>query len=120
MAGMRVRRVASINIKSIADLVQTPYTERTIRRHNTWSWDRGRRVYELAAPDGSSYVMQSYSLIKDPHLSIPDLHSLGQRLDLPTGWRYRTKRLHHDLTVRANGRATIIQDDLLDTYQRVR
>ena len=64
--------------------------------------------------------MQSYSLIKDPHLSIPDLRSLGRRLELPTGWRYRTKRLHHDLTLRANGRATIIQDDLLDTYQRIR
>jgi hypothetical protein len=120
MAGMRVRKAASIDIKSPADLVQTPYTERTIHRHNTWRWDHGRRVYELVAPNGSRYVMQSYSLIKDPDLSIPDLRTLGPRLELPTGWRYRTKRLRQDLTVRANGRATIVQDDLLDTYQRIR
>jgi hypothetical protein len=57
---------------------------------------------------------------KDPHLSIPDLNSLGSRLDLPDGWRYKTKRLKRDLVVRARGRATVIQDDLLDTYQRIR
>jgi hypothetical protein len=120
IAGIRMRQAAVIDIKSNADLARKPYTERTIHRHNTWRWDRGRRVYELVAPDGARYVMQSYSLQQDPQLSIPDLRSLGQRLDLPDGWRYRTKRLKRDLIVRANGRATIIQDDLLNTYQRMR
>ena len=49
---------------------QTPYTERTIERHNTWTWKAGRRVYELLAPDGSNYVMQSYSQIRDPELTL--------------------------------------------------
>ena len=120
IAGIRMRQAAVIDITSNAELAQMPYTERTIRRHSTWKWDRGRRVYELTSPDGSKYVMQSYAQIRDPYLSIPDLRSLGGRLDLPDGWRYRTKRLKRDLTIRANGRATVVQDDLLDTYQRVR
>ena len=62
-----------------------PYTERTIKRHNTWTWEAGRRVYELLAPDGTNYVMQSYSQIRDPELSIGQLRSLGDRLDPAAG-----------------------------------
>ena len=117
--GLRMRRVATIPIDSAADLAQVPYTERTVDRDNTWHWKRGRLVYELLAPDGSNYVMQSYSQIVDPRLRIGDLRRLSDRLDLPTGWRYRVRRLKRPLTLRANGSATIIQDDLKNTYQRV-
>jgi hypothetical protein len=119
IAGIRMRRAATIPIRSASDLVQAPYTERTIARHNTWRWDRGRRIYELLAPDGTRYVMQSYAQIRDRHLSVPHLRLLGRRLDLPPGWTYRTWRLAHDLVVRARGEATVIQDELLDTYQRL-
>ncbi len=34
--------------------------------------------------------MQAYSQIRDPELAIGDLRSLGDRLELPLGWRYRT------------------------------
>jgi hypothetical protein len=63
--------------------------------------------------------MQSYSQIRDPELEIGDLRSLGGRLDLPRGWVYRSRVLKRDLTLRAQGSATIIQDDLTNTYQRV-
>jgi hypothetical protein len=118
-AGERLRKVATIPISSAADLVQTPYTERTIERRNTWRWNGGRRVYKLLAPDGSRYVMQAYSQIRDPELAIGDLRGLGDRLELPLGWRYRTHRLRRDLVVEARGEATIIQDELLNTYQRL-
>jgi hypothetical protein len=116
--GLAARNVASIHIRTAAELVQTPYTERTINRHNTWSWNRGRRIFELVAPGGARYLMQSYSQIRDPKLKIGQLRSLGGRLALPPGWRYRTRQLQHDLILRASGKATIIQDDLLNTYQR--
>jgi hypothetical protein len=117
--GLRMRRVATIPIHSFADLAQTTYTERTIDRDNTWHWRSGRRVYELLAPDGSTYVMQSYSQIVNPELTMADLSSLGDRLDPPTGWRYRVRRLKEPLTLRATGSATIIQDELKNTYQRM-
>jgi hypothetical protein len=115
--GIRMRRVATIAIRSAADLVPTPYSDRTINRHNTWRWKRGRRVYELVAPGGDVYVMQSYAQIRDPRLTLRKLRRLGRRLELPAGWRYRTRRLRRPLTLVARGRATILQDDLQNTYQ---
>jgi hypothetical protein len=115
--GQRLTKVASIPIRTTADLVQTPYTDRTIARRNTWTWKRGRTVFELVAPGGDVYVMQSYAQIKDPTLTLAKLRSLGRRLKLPTGWRYRTRRLTKDLVLTARGAATITQDELQDTYQ---
>ncbi|HEV7461602.1 MAG TPA: hypothetical protein VGN78_13780, partial [Solirubrobacteraceae bacterium] len=114
---VRLTRVATIPIRTAADLVQTPYTDRTIARTNTWSWKKGRTVFELVAPGGDTYVMQSYAQIKDPTLTIGRLRSLGRRLKLPTGWRYRSRRLRDALTLSAVGSATITQDELQNTYQ---
>jgi hypothetical protein len=77
-------------------------------------------VYELVAPGGDTYVMQSYSQIRDPQLSIGQLRSLGGRIDPPPGWGYRVRRLRRDLDVGANGKATIVQDELQNTYQLAR
>ena len=115
--GQRLTKVATIPIRTAADLVQTPYTDRTIKRSNTWRWKRGRTVFELVAPGGDVYVMQSYAQIKDPTLTLAKLRSLGRRLKLPSGWRYRARRLTRDLVLSANGSATITQDELQDTYQ---
>ncbi len=116
--GLRMQKVATIPISNLADLVQTPYRERTINRDNTWTWKRGRLVYELIGPCGARYLMQSYSQIRDPELRIGQLKSLGERLELPSGWHFRTRRLRHGLTLKAKGKATIVQDELLNTYQR--
>ena len=115
--GQRLRRVATIPIPTVADIAQTPYTDRVVDRDNAWRWQRGRRVYELVAPGGDVYVMQAYAQIKDPGLTIGKLRGLGHRLDLPPGWRYRSRVLRRPLAVGANGQATIIQDELQNTYQ---
>ena len=118
--GEQMRRVATIPIRSAADLARTPYTDRVIERGNVWHWKKGRRVYELVAPGGDVYVMQAYSQIVDPSLAIGKLRGLGRRLDLPTDWRYRSRVLKRPLAVGADGEATIVQDELQDTYQLVR
>jgi hypothetical protein len=115
--GLRMRQVATIAIRSAAELVQTPYTDRTITRTNTWSWRKGRTVFELVAPGGDTYVMQSYAQIKDPKLRLSQLSKLGSRLKLPTGWHYRARKLKHALVLTARGGATILQDELQNTYQ---
>jgi uncharacterized Zn-binding protein involved in type VI secretion len=115
--GMRMRKVATIPIRTAADLAQTPYTDRTIARTNTWRWSKGRTVFELVAPGGDTYVMQSYAQIKDPALTLSKLGSLGRRLQLPPGWRYRTRRLGRALVLTAKGSATVLQDELQNTYQ---
>jgi hypothetical protein len=116
--GQRLRRVATLPIRTAADLQQTPYTDRIVERSNVWRWRRGRAVYELVAPGGDVYVMQAYSQIRDPKLRIGQLRGLGRRLALPAGWRYRVRRLARPLALAATGgRATILQDELQNTYQ---
>jgi hypothetical protein len=115
--GMRLTEVATIPIRTAAELAQAPYTDRTVARVNTWRWQRGRTVFELVAPGGDVYVMQSYAQIRDPELSLAGLRRLGARLRLPEGWRYRARRLKRPLVLRARGRATILQDELQNTYQ---
>ena len=112
--GQRLTNVARI---PLSDLDQSPYRDRTISRTNTWTWNGGRTLFELVAPGGDVYVMQSYAQIVDPALTLAQLPSLGKRLKPPDGWHYRTKRLSKPLTLRAKGAATVLQDDLKDTYQ---
>jgi hypothetical protein len=114
---LKMRRVATIPIRTAADLSQATYTDRTIARDNTWRWRKGRRVFELVAPGGDTYVMQSYAQIRDPSLRLAQLPALSRRLKPPDGWRYRSRRLRDDLVLKANGSTTVIQDELQNTYQ---
>jgi hypothetical protein len=117
IGGIRMRRVARIHIHSFAELARAPYENRVISRSNTWVWHAGRRVFELVSPSGARYVMQSYAQIVDRRLTLAQLPRLGRRLHLPAGWRYVTRTLAHPLVLRAQGSATVIQDDLQNTYQ---
>jgi hypothetical protein len=61
--------------------------------------------------------MQSYTQIKDPKLTLAGLAKLRKRLALPDGWRYRSRTLKGDLVLSAAGTATVLQDELQNTYQ---
>ena len=99
----------------------TPYTERKVARDTVFGFDAGSEVYELVAPDGTTYIMQARSQIVDETLEEADLPKLGDRLDLPDGWRFQVRTLEERLDVRsdADGIATVLQDELQDTYQRI-
>jgi hypothetical protein len=59
------------------------------------------------------WIIKSYSLIVDPNLTYADLQTLDKKRKLAPGWKYRTKVLDQDLTIRAvNDMARIVQDDL--------
>ena len=120
MQGLAMRRVATMDVPLLA-LVEkrTAYTEHTINRTNKWVFLAGRPVFELVDPEGRVYVMQAYAQIIDPKLSYDDLAGLGSRLTMPPGWSYRARVLDQDLVASASGEATIIQDDLQNTYQRL-
>jgi len=119
VSGESLAEVASIEFSTPAELVQTPYTERTILRENQWRWRAKRRVYELLSPAGPVYMMQAYSQIVDAGLRRDELAGLGSRLELPEGWEFRTRKLRRPYVLDAGGAATIIQDELQNTYQRV-
>lgn len=94
------------------------YKPNKVRRTTIFHYKAGSPVYELVAPAGDVYMMQSYAQIADPKLSIGDLLQLGRRLKLPAGWTYRTRTLATDYALQANGTAYVINDDLYDSYQR--
>ena len=94
------------------------YTPNTVQRDTVFTYKAGSKVFELTAPDGSIYTMQSYSQIKDKSLAIADLDTLASKLSLPNGWKYNVRTLTQDLQLTANGTAHVVNDDLYDSYQR--
>jgi hypothetical protein len=94
------------------------YKPNTVRRTTVFHYQAGAPVYELVAPTGDVYMMQSYAQIVDPKLSIDDLPGLGRRLKLPKGWTFRTQTLDADYALVADGTAYVINDDLYNSYQR--
>lgn len=117
--GLALTRRATIRL-SLAELQTGSYREKAIERETQYVFGAGKPVFMLEAPDGSRYVMQAYAQIVDKTLSYDALPKLGARLKLPKGWRYTTRVPDKDLVVAANGEAIVVQDDLDDTYQKLR
>jgi hypothetical protein len=117
--GRKLRRVAKIDLTQTGGGRPPAYTTIRIGRNNTWRYDEGKQLFDLIDPWGHVYRMQAYSQIVDPSLRYPTLAHLGSRLDLPDGWRYRVTKARRDFSLKAHGSATILQDNLEDTYQRL-
>jgi hypothetical protein len=94
------------------------YAPNKINRTTNFIYRAGSTIYELTSPAGEVYVMQSYSQIVNPGLSMQDLPKLGQQLTLPAGWTYKSRVLDQDLSLLANGIAYVLQDNLANSYQR--
>lgn len=121
--GLQLRLLATVEMP-LGTLLggghRAPYHEHTVARTTRYSFRAGRQVYELLAASGAVYRMQSYALIVDPALREEDLGALGPRLDPPRGWSYRVRVLDKEEVLETDGRATVLQDDLQNTYQRLR
>lgn len=119
--GLKMRKAAELKFP-LADLLKLQtsgqsYAQVTVLRDNSWIFNSGRQVYELADPKGAVYIMQSYSLQVDSKLACKDLPSLAARLKLPKGWSFGARTLTAQFTLTATGKATVVQDDLKNTYQ---
>src|SRR5262245_28981806 len=116
--GLQFTERASIDV-GLMDLMHRPYRELTIDRDTLYRFKAGNPVFLLEAPDGSRYAMQAYSQIVDKSLDYAGLSALGNRLKLPSGWRYTTLTPETDLVLGAKGTATVVQDELENTYQKL-
>jgi hypothetical protein len=103
---------------------QTPYKELVSRRTTTYWFDAGNEVYELVSPEGTVFVMQSASLGVDPENTVDKLPTLGDRLSLAPGWKYRVRTLEEELVVPVtfddDPPNTIVLDEFENNYQRLR
>ena len=74
--GIEMYRQASVAIGSMAEAA-TPYLPHEVDRASVFVFDAGQTVYELTDPEGTTYVMQTWSQQKDPTLAEADLADLG-------------------------------------------
>jgi hypothetical protein len=116
--GLKFTERATIDV-GLLDLLHRPYREQTIKRETLYTFNAGEPVFTLEAADGSRYVMQAYSQIVDKSLSYGDLPALGAKLKPPSGWSYSSMIPEMDLVLGAAGTATVIQDELENTYQKL-
>jgi hypothetical protein len=119
LGGKEMREVATIDLTKVGLAPPPAYTQVKIQRGTKFVFLDGRRVFELTDPNGRRYVMQSYARIVDPGLRYRELRGIGEEIGLPDGWSYRSRKLKRKLVLRANGQATIVQDGLKNTYQRI-
>ena len=118
--GMEMKLVAEIDLEVWDVTILNSYFKETpVARENSWLFFAENRVYELTSPEGDVYRMQSYSQMIDPTLSLEDLETLGDRLDLPEGWSYSTRVLETDTEMAANGVAYMIKDEFFNAYMKV-
>jgi len=117
--GIEMSLRATVTLGLMKQLIGSKqYSPNEINRTTSFIYRAGNPVYELTSPAGEVYLMQSYSQIVNPTLSMDNLATLDQQLKLPAGWKYKTRLLQQDLALVANGVAYVIQDNLMNSYQR--
>jgi hypothetical protein len=119
--GLKARWVMWFPVpEAIVEGKDLSYSIMIAKRDTSMGINKGSRVYILDDPQGTSFVMKSASLIKDPNQKFEDLKNLGSRLKLAPGWKFRTLILEQDLVFMTNnGKTNIVQDDIGNTYDRV-
>lgn len=118
LGGLAMREAGIVHL-GLFDILRggKPYSAITVDRETVWVFDANKPVYELIDPKGQVFVMQSYSVQKAPQTE-ESLAQLGSKLKLPEGWKFRTGTLRKEMDlVAVNNKATVVQDDFLNTYQ---
>ena len=117
--GLDMRQIAVVRSGVSDFLAQGPYRPRSVPTKSATLFKAGAPVFELIDPNGAVYLMQSFSLQVDPGQTMDALPKLAERLRLPRKWAFRTVTLNKDTVIRpVDGQATIVQDELFNTYQK--
>jgi hypothetical protein len=112
--GIEMLRQATVALSSMNP---APYSVNEVDRKAVFVYDAGQPVFELFDPQGRRWVMQTYSQIVDPTLTLDDLPGLAARLALPEGWSYRSRTLDAELRIDTSTTiAHVLQDDQTNSY----
>jgi hypothetical protein len=117
--GVKAAWTASMSPDVLANMISTPYAAAEMRQEATYLYSKGAKVFLIHAPDGKTWVMQSYATEVDSELTFDRLSELDNALKLPDGFRFEVATLRQDLTVdsrRAGGLAHVLRDELHNVY----
>jgi hypothetical protein len=113
-------RAATLDLGPSLPAPGAAYEERRVARETIFRFKTGTTVHQLTAPNLQRYVMQAYSHAVDATQTLDTLAGLGERLSLPQGWTFTTCTLDRTLDLLStDGVATVVQDELQNTYQRI-
>ncbi len=117
--GLEMYRQATVEIGSLLEAAK-PYLPHAVNRTAAFIYDAGQRIYELRTTDGTTYVMQTYSVQIDPTLTEAQLTDLGSRLKVPEGWTYSSRILDSQFRIEtATTAAHVLQDELGNSYSEI-
>lgn len=125
--GSEVRDFGGIPMVKLSTLVLNPnalsgdpaYNDLDEQRRGASELWAGSEVYELISDRNLKYVMTSLSKRVDPGLTVDNLATLGERLNLPNGWTWSTRILESDLRLPSRDQTTLVLDEFENTYQRI-
>lgn len=117
--GIEMYKQATVPIGSLTEQAR-PYSPYSVSRSVIFTYNAGTEIFELSSPDGSVFVMQSFSQQKDPSLTLASLPSLADKLELPAGWKFGSRMLTEDLNiVTVKNPAQVLQDNLGNSYSMI-
>ncbi|AZQ64034.1 hypothetical protein EI427_17910 [Flammeovirga pectinis] len=119
--GLKAKWVAALELDNPTKFAKSkpPYQVSSIERNTSFGINKGTDVFLLVDPEGTTWLMKSYSLKLDPTMSRSKLPALMAELNLPEGWKYRIVTLKKDIVLKPkSGVAQIIADDKDNVYDR--
>lgn len=86
-------------------------------------YNPGSTVYELVSPKGNVFIMTSFTNYFNPKLSLTNLNELGNLLNLPPGWKFRSRVIDQIISLDATAPyyySDVIFDDFQNFYVEVK
>ena len=120
--GLMACWVAELSLKgmNLKDESKMSYHPTTVHRHTQFGYNKGTTVHLIDDADGNTWIMKGYNEGIHPAMSYAKgSTTLGKRLTLPAGWKFRDKVLTKDLVlIPATGTAMIMPDNLFNVYDK--
>jgi hypothetical protein len=118
LAGIEARWVARLDPSILGSGApgSKPYTVFTPKKTQKMVYFKGKPVFELVDPEGNAYVLQA----REEKFPIDSLATLGDKMTLPAGWKYRSRVLTEDLVLDLGPGDTIyaVGDEFHQYYTR--
>ena len=94
-----------------------PYRSEPFPRTAIEGFKKGTTIYLLDDPKGRAWALAAYTAAGAPSGSLDDLDTLGDRLKLPQGWKFRKVTLDREFVLEPKGGfAASLEDEMGNIY----